>query len=290
MWTQLRSFFFEIPLSIVLCIFFMGCIEHTLIPGQMEQQGQISRGVPPKHTELLQGGLLQQKIASQKLANRLQFLAFYPLHLVALGNFVERGEQEKTLPYSEVIGRSRVVSEERKQYKIRKMLASKEQEKRELAVGLIEKKSNFFASLYNENDYVRLAALHTLKKYSFYEIKSYLRNLLHDSNKFVRLETLRVLQFFPTKVILPYAYQALLDEESIVREEALDVIFLLKSTASITKLWKMLDDPEIYIRKKAVSIIEELTQIKVIFPYNGTPKIRKNKLNEWKKKWEKEEK
>ena len=213
---------------IFLLLLLPACIEHTLIPGQIEQQGQISRRIVPDHQDVLNGGLLKQKIASQTLVDRVRFLAFYPLHLMAMGNFVEQGELEKSLPSFE---RQNIVfaSQNKRTREVKKMLTSEDHDTRELGAGLIEQKENIFTSLYNIDDYVRLAAIYKLRKYDFLDIKPHLTKLINDRNKFVRLETIRLLRFFPKQDIFPYLYESLLDLNSMVRGEAIVTINTLQN-------------------------------------------------------------
>lgn len=269
---------------IFLLLLLPACIEHTLIPGQIEQQGQISRRIVPDHQDVLNGGLLKQKIASQTLVDRVRFLAFYPLHLMAMGNFVEQGELEKSLPTFE---RQNIVfaSQNKRTREVKKMLTSEDHDTRELGAGLIEQKENIFTSLYNIDDYVRLAAIYKLRKYDFLDIKPHLTKLLNDRNKFVRLETIRLLRFFPKQDIFSYLHESLLDMNSMVRGEAIVTINALQNVDSISKLWVMLEDPETYVRKKAVQALESLTKISVNFPYNANKKIRDESIALWKKKW-----
>ncbi|WP_372367467.1 HEAT repeat domain-containing protein [Candidatus Uabimicrobium sp. HlEnr_7] len=271
--------------QIVLLLFLLpACIEHTLIPGQIEQQGQISRRIAPNHRDVLRGGLLKQKIASQKLVDRVRFLAFYPLHLIAMGNFVEQGEFEKSLPLFEE-NNIVFVSKNRRKREVKKMLTSEDSNARELAAGLVEQKENLLISLYNKDDYVRLAAIYKLRKYKFQEIEPHLFKLLNDPNKFVRLETVRILRFFSAKKVLIYIYQSLRDLSSMVRGEAVVTLNALKNIASVEKLWPMLNDSETYVRKKAIEAIENLTKISIHFPYNASEKLRTQKIELWKKKW-----
>lgn len=134
------------PQIIFFLLLLPACIEHTLIPGQIEQQGQISRRIAPDHHDVLKGGLLKQKIASQTLVDRVRFLAFYPLHLMAMGNFVEQGELEKSLPSFE---RQNIVfaSQNKRTREVKKMLTSEDHDTRELGAGLIEQKENIYLSL-----------------------------------------------------------------------------------------------------------------------------------------------
>lgn len=237
---------FSTQISIILIAFaiFPACIEHTLIPGQLEQHGQISRSSLPQHRDLLQGGLLKQKIASADLVDRVRFLAFYPLHLIAMGNYVEQGDLERSLPSFEHEERH-FASKNKLVRQVKKMLISEDREKRALGVGLAEERDSLLSSLYNVDDYVRLAAVYKLRKYTFADIEPHLIKLLSDHNKFVRLETVRILQYFPQQKVLPYLIKGLSDNNAMVRGES--VITMQVFGVVDDRLWSMLDLSLIHI-------------------------------------------
>jgi len=243
-------------LYIILCFSISGCLNKNmeyLITQRMEKNNF-------SHQEILSAHFWEQKLTHGNLSDRSILLAFYPLYLFKIGNFIqqdtdsvqispENSNQNQLQYFSQVLYNDNIDTS--------------------TALEFINDSENIEQYcqqiIQTDNDYLKIALLQKLSKDpKLY--KQYIIRLLLDKNEIVRMESIIALSNIVDKSILSYLYSSLNDDSPLVRVQSCKAIEKLNFSESIDYLRKLLLDPEAYVRRNVAEILQRMTGKKVTYP------------------------
>lgn len=251
-----KSVFLYIIFYIILCLSLSGCLNKNmeyLITQRMEKNNF-------SHQEILSAHFWEQKLTYGNLSDRSILLAFYPLYLIKIGNFIQKDidsvqispantDEEQLHYFSQVLYNDNIDTS--------------------TALEFINDSENIEQYcqqiIKTDNDYLKIALLQKLSKDpKLY--KQYIVQLLSDENEFVRMESISILSNITDKSILTYLYSSLNDDSPLVRVQSCKAIEKLNFPESIDYLRKLLLDPEVYVRRNVAEILQRMTGKKITYP------------------------
>lgn len=241
---------------IILCLSISGCLNKNmeyLITQRMEKNNF-------SHQEILSAHFWEQKLTHGNLSDRSILLAFYPLYLIKIGNFIqkdtdsvqvsqENSSQNQLQYFSQVLYNDNIDTSTALEF------INDSQNIEQYCQQIIQ----------TNNDYLKIALLQKLSK-NPKPYKHYIIRLLSDDNEFVRMESIFVLSHIIDKSILSYLYSSLNDNSPLVRVQSCKAIEKLNFPESIDYLRNLLLDPEAYVRRNVTEILQRMTGKKINYP------------------------
>ena len=237
-------------LYIILCLSISGCLNKNmeyLITQRMEKNNF-------SHQEILSAHFWEQKLTHGNLSDRSILLAYYPLYLIQIGNFIQadtdsvqvspaNSNQNQLQYFSQVLYNDNIDTSTALEF------INDSQNIEQYCQQIIQ----------TDNDYLKIALLQKLSK-NPQLYKQYIIQLLSDKNEFVRMESIWVLSHITDKSILPYLYSSLNDQSPLVRVQSCKAIEKLNFPESIDYLRKLLLDSEAYVRRNVAEILQRMTE------------------------------